>query len=336
MFKPEFSLTSKIISNISEIERLYGRLEGTKIPKQLLLNLERNNLIESSYASNSIEGNPLSQAEVTNLLLNDRVPTNRDEKEVVNYFKILKELEKRIKQQADLTQILDIHEKLMSGVADEIKGKIRNKSIVVGRHDDNGNLIIKHDPPFHKRSLIEQSLKQLVEWLSNTQEAPVLQAGIFHHEFVYIHPFEDGNGRVCRLLTALIFLKHNYLINKYFVLDDYYNIDRELYSDSLHSADSGNKTKWLEYFTDGVKYSLQSSLGRIETGLSRLTFELRPTPREQEVFQIMQKYRQISSSDLVKELKITRQQAFNLLKSLTEKGYIEKKGTTKSSYYELK
>jgi len=336
MFKPEFSLTSKIISNISEIERLYGRLEGTKIPKQLLLNLERNNLIESSYASNSIEGNPLSQAEVTNLLLNDRVPTNRDEKEVVNYFKILKELEKRIKQQADLTQILDIHEKLMSGVVDEIKGKIRNKSIVVGRHDDNGNLIIKHDPPFHKRSLIEQSLKQLVEWLSNTQEAPVLQAGIFHHEFVYIHPFEDGNGRVCRLLTALIFLKHNYLINKYFVLDDYYNIDRELYSDSLHSADSGNKTKWLEYFTDGVKYSLQSSLGRIETGLSRLTFELRPTPREQEVFQIMQKYRQISSSDLVKELKITRQQAFNLLKSLTEKGYIEKKGTTKSSYYELK
>lgn len=336
MFKPEFSLTSKIISNISEIERLYGRLEGTKIPKQLLLNLERNNLIESSYASNSIEGNPLSQAEVTNLLLNDRVPTNRDEKEVVNYFKILKELEKRIKQQADLTQILDIHEKLMSGVVDEIKGKIRNKSIVVGRHDDNGNLIIKHDPPFHKRSLIEQSLKQLVEWLSNTQEAPVLQAGIFHHEFVYIHPFEDGNGRVCRLLTALIFLKHNYLINKYFVLDDYYDIDRELYSDSLHSADSGNKTKWLEYFTDGVKYSLQSSLGRIETGLSRLTFELRPTPREQEVFQIMQKYRQISSSDLVKELKITRQQAFNLLKSLTEKGYIEKKGTTKSSYYELK
>src|SRR3989344_8149690 len=336
MFKPEFSLTSKIISNISEIERLYGRLEGTKIPKQLLLNLERNNLIESSYASNSIEGNPLSQAEVTNLLLNDRVPTNRDEKEVVNYFKILKELEKRIKQQADLTQILDIHEKLMSGVADEIKGKIRNKSIVVGRHDDNGNLIIKHDPPFHKRSLIEQSLKQLVEWLSNTQEAPVLQAGIFHHEFVYIHPFEDGNGRVCRLLTALIFLKHNYLINKYFVLDDYYDIDRSLYSDSLHSADSGDKTTWLEYFTDGVKYSLAGALGKVETGLTQLTFDIRLTPKEQEVLKIIQKYRELNSSDLTKELAISRQQAFNLLKSLTKKGYLEKKGSTKSSYYVLK
>ena len=336
MFKPEFSLTSKIINNISEIERLYGRLEGTKIPKQLLLNLERDNLIESSYASNSIEGNPLSEAEVTNLLLNDRMPTNRDEKEVINYFKILKELKKRIKQQVDITQILDIHEKLMSGVDDETKGKIRNKSIVVGRHDNNGNLIIKHEPPFHESNLIKQSLKELVDWLPKAQESPILKAGIFHHEFVYIHPFEDGNGRVCRLLTALIFLRHNYLINKYFVLDDYYDIDRELYSDSLHSADSGDKTKWLEYFTDGVKYSLQSALGRIETGLSRLTFDLRPTPKEQEVLGIIQKYRQISSSDLVKEFKITRQQAFNLLKSLTEKGYVEKKGSTKSSYYELK
>jgi len=175
-----------------------------------------------------------------------------------------------------------------------------------------------------------------VDWLPKAQESPILKTGIFHHEFVYIHPFEDGNGRVCRLLTALIFLRHNYLINKYFVLDDYYDIDRELYSDSLHSADSGDKTKWLEYFTDGVKYSLQSALGRIETGLSRLTFDLRPTPKEQEVLGIIQKYRQISSSDLVKEFKITRQQAFNLLKSLTEKGYVEKKGSTKSSYYELK
>lgn len=336
MLEPKFSLTQKIIRNISEIERFYGRLEGKQVPKQLLLNLERDNLIQSSYVSNSIEGNPLSEAEVTNILLNDRVPANRNEKEVVNYFKILKGLEKWTNKQVDLAQILDIHEKLMDGVDDKIKGKIRNKLIVVGEHDNNGNLVIKHEPPFHKRNLIKQALEEYIDWLSKAQELPILKAGIFHHEFVYIHPFEDGNGRVCRLLTALIFLKYNYLINKYFVLDDYYDIDRELYSDSLYSADSGDKTEWLEYFTDGVKYSLQSSLGRIETGLNSLNYEIRPTPREKEVVQIMQKHRQLSSSELACELKISRQQAFNLLKSLTEKGYIEKKGNTKSSYYELK
>jgi len=336
MFKPKYTITTKVITNLNEIERLYGRLEGMKIPKQLLLNLKRTNLIQSSYASNSLEGNPLSQAEVTNLLLNDRIPINRNEKEMANYFTILKGMDDRVSRPLDITQILNIHKDLMTGVSDKIKGRIRNRKIVVGSRGMSRALIIKHSPPFHDRSSIKHSLSDLTQWLDKSKEVPILKAGIFHHQFVYIHPFEDGNGRVCRLLTALILLKHNYLINKYFVLDDYYDVDRELYSDSLHTADSGNKTQWLEYFTDGVKYSLQGSLGMIETGLSKLTFNIRPTRKEQEVIEIMQKYREMNSADLAKELQITRQQAFNLLKSLTEKGYLEKRGATKNSYYVLK
>ena len=336
MFKPVYSVTSKLSTNINEIERLYGRLEGMRIPQSLLLNLERDNLIESSYASNSIEGNPLSQADVTNLLLNDRVPINRDEKEIVNYFQILKTLDKRAEQSIDLPQILNIHKELMSGIDEEAKGKIRNKEIIVGRHDVNGEILIKHNPPFHDRFSIEKELNELIGWMGKEEVSPMLKAGLFHHQFVYIHPFVDGNGRTCRLTTALIFLKHNYLINKYFVLDDYYDIDRDNYSDSLHSADLGDKTRWLEYFTDGVKFSLQSALGRIETGLTQLTFDMRPSPRERDALEIIQKYRQLNTADLVRELKITRQQAFNLLKALTEKGFIDKKGSTKDSHYIIK
>jgi len=321
---------------MNEIERLYGRLEGIKPPQSLLLNLKRNNLIESSYASNSIEGNPLSQAAVTNLLLNDRIPVNRDEKEVVNYFQILKTLDKRVKEPLDVSQILAIHQELMAGVNDEIAGKIRNKGIIVGNRNPNGEIVIKHNPPFHEEQLIRVSLNELIEWLNNSGDSSVIKAGIFHHQFVYIHPFADGNGRTCRLTTALIFLKNNYLINKYFVLDDYYDIDRINYSNSLHSADKGNQTEWLEYFTDGVKFSLQSALGRIETGISQLSFDIRPSPREADALQIIQKYQQISTADLVRELKVTRQQAFNLLKALTEKGYLEKRGTTKDSHYIIK
>ena len=336
MFKPKYSITSRILTNISEIERLYGRLEGIRMPKQLLLNLERENLIQSSFASNSIEGNLLSQAEVSNLLLNDRVPANRDEKEVVNYFQILKTLDTKISKPLDLSLILNIHNKLMTGVKDGIKGEIRKRQIVVGSRDENDKLIVKHNPPYHTKPQIEKAILELLEWIQNTKELLILKIGIFHHQFVYIHPFEDGNGRVGRLLTALLFLKYKYLITKYFILDDYYDIDRSLYSNSLHLADSGNQTPWLEYFTDGVKYSLQSALGKVETGLTKLTFDIRLTPKEQEVLKIIQKYREISSQDLTKELHISRQQAFNLLKSLTEKGYVEKKGSTKNSYYVLK
>jgi len=101
MFKPKFKLTQKLLSNIGQIERFYGQLEGLKIPKKLEINLQRDNLIQSSYVSNSIEGNPLSLREVTNLLLDERVPVNRDEKEVVNYFAILQNLNSYINKKID-------------------------------------------------------------------------------------------------------------------------------------------------------------------------------------------------------------------------------------------
>jgi len=335
MFNPKFNFSSKLLTNLTEIERYYGQLEGTRIPLQLQLNLERTNLIQSAYASNSIEGNPLSVGEVTNLILNDRVPTNRSEKEIVNYFSILKQLDQKANNTFNISLILDIHKQLLDGVKDEIKGKIRNVPIVVGKRQIDQQIIIKHNPPFHDKINIEDALTDLTEWVNSKAGSPILQAGIFHHEFVYLHPFEDGNGRVCRLLTALNLLSNDYQINKYFVLDDYYDIDRGLYSDSLHSADLGDKTIWLEYFTDGVKYSLQSALGKVKEGITKLSLDIRPSPREQQALEIVKQYKELTSSDLVKELKITRQQAFNLLKSLTEKGFLNKKGTTKNSYYVL-
>ncbi len=82
----KYKLSKKLLENISSIERLYGQLESQIVPKELLLNLEKHNLVKSSFSSNSIEGNPLSQEEVTNLILGGRVPANRDEREVKNYF----------------------------------------------------------------------------------------------------------------------------------------------------------------------------------------------------------------------------------------------------------
>ena len=336
MFKPRYTLTTVLLKNINEIERLYGQLEVLHIPHQLLLNLERDNLVKSSYASNKIEGNPLTHAEVTNLLLDDRLPVNRDEKEVTNYFNILKTLGNYTKRDIDTSLILTIHNELLNGVKDNIKGKIRNEDVGVGSYDELGKLNIKHLPPFHNSKEIEENLKELNEWINRTEDIPLIKIGIYHHQFVYIHPFEDGNGRVCRLITALIFLKNNYLINKYFVLDDYYDIDKNEYSDKLHSADSGDKTEWLEYFTEGVKYSLQSSLSKVQSGLNKISFNFRPTTKEKEALDIAQRYKELTSSNLVDELGITRQQAFNLLKSLTEKGYLEKFGSTKNSYYILK
>lgn len=340
MLNPKYKLTDKLFSNIAQIERLYGQLESMRLPQNLLLNIEKDNLVKSSYFSNSIEGNPLSLPEVTNLLLDGRIPVNRDEKEVYNYFQILQILDKERNKSFDIDLLLRLHKQLMTGVNDQIAGEIRNKPIFVGHYVEKEGKIsvkVKHNPPFHSKKDIEKKLINLFIWLNKNQDLPiVIKSAIFHHEFVYIHPFEDGNGRICRLMTALLFLKAGYFINKYFVLDDYYDVDRKLYSDSLHTADKGNKTKWLEYFSDGIKYSLQSALAKSKRSIDSLSIELKPSKKEREVLGFFQERKEITSTDLADKFNISRQQAHNLLKALVEKGFVEKKGVTKSSYYILK
>ncbi len=335
MINTKYKLSKNLLENISSLERLYGQLESQIVPKELLLNLEKHNLVKSSFSSNSIEGNPLSQEEVTNLILGGRVPANRNEKEVKNYFDILKQIGKEY-DTLNIDTMLKIHKQLLKGVEDQIGGEIRNRKVVVGNPSQGGDIVIKHEPPKHTKREIEKLLRELIEWTNTSEELPILKAGIYHHEFVYIHPFVDGNGRVCRLTTTLLLDKLGYKINKYFILDDYYDIDRIQYSDFLHSADSGDKTEWLEYFTDGVKYSLQSALAKVEEGLKSISFDMRPTNREKDVLELIKKYKEITSSDVAKDLNISRQQAFNLLDSLVSKGYLEKKGSTKNSFYILR
>jgi len=338
MLHPNYELSPDLLNLITECARLYGQLESLKIPQAIELNLERSNKIRSSYISNSIEGNPLSLPEVTNLLLEERVPANRYEKEVFNYFAILKELNKYRSGQLTLQKVLQIHKELMIGVDDKISGNIRNKAIFVGKYKDNSGKIeleIKHNPPAHKKEKIKQLLNNLINWVNKSKDPILIKAGVFHHEFVHIHPFEDGNGRTCRLLTALLFIKDAYFINKYFVLDDYYDVDRPGYSDALSSADKGDKTKWLEYFSEGYKYSLQSALSKVQNSLKSLKISERPTKREQDVIIILQQYKEATSSDVARELGISRQQAHNLLRGLVSKDIVQKKGSTKSSFYKL-
>src|SRR3989338_6711837 len=89
MFEPKFSFTPKIINNLASIERLYGQLLGEQLIPSLALKLSEENLILATHFSTSIEGNPLSPRDVTNIILGDQIPTTKSEREVKNYFSVL-------------------------------------------------------------------------------------------------------------------------------------------------------------------------------------------------------------------------------------------------------
>ena len=334
-----YTITPAIFRNISAIERLYGQLEALHLPKKLLLNLERSNLVQSSYVSNSIEGNPLSYPEVTNLLLGDRVPVNRSEKEVRNYFDLLKSLEARARSPFTLDQILAVHRDLMSGVDDRIAGQIRDERVVIGTRKQVGNkiqILVKHDPPYHDRDSITKALEESVASFNDGNDVlPMIRIANFHHRYVFIHPFADGNGRTVRLLTALLLIRAGYAVNRYFVLDDYYDVDRLAYSDALHTADQGDTTKWVEYFTEGIQYSLQSAIAKARNALKTMQIDQRPSKREQDVLALFAMNGEWTSGEVALSLGVSRQQAHRHLSALVEKGLLQKIGGTKKSYYRI-
>lgn len=344
MYEPKFSLTLTIIKHLTAIERLYGQLLGEKLIPSLALKLAQENQILATHHSTSIEGNPLTPKDVTNVILNDKIPVVKSEREVKNYFSVLNTtflmVRKKIPITTELTEKL--HKELMEGVEKKDFGHFRDGPVFVG-HATKTEVVVKHNPPFHTQAEIANALKELYTWVDDDSDLihPLLKAAIMHHQFAYIHPFFDGNGRLARIMTAYFLLLKEYEVVKYFILDDYYDMDRQTYSDMLHSADDGDKTQWLEYFLEGITFSLQASLGRIQelkrTNLEEFTGEKRVlvTPREEEVLQIILDKKAVRMSDIEESFSVTRQQSHALLSSLVKKGLLEKFGSTKSSYYKL-
>jgi len=343
MFEPKFTYTPKIVNELAAIERLYGQLLGEKLIPSLALKLSEENQILATHHSTSIEGNPLAPADVTNIVLGDQIPVTKSEKEVKNYFTVLNRIAVLAKKHepitTDLTQKL--HHDLMLGLDKEVLGKFRDGPVFVG-HKTKIELVVKHNPPFHSVKAIEKALINVYGWLIRKDDLhPLIKAGIFHHEFAYIHPFFDGNGRLARILTTYYLLLNNYEVSKFFILDDFYDIDRQLYSDTLHTADKGDNAAWLEYFLEGIAVSLQGALARIndlkQKSLEEVKGEKRAivTSREEEVLQIVLDKKAVKTSDIQDALSVTRQQAHALLHSLVKKGLLEKFGKTKNSYYKL-
>lgn len=344
MFNPTFNYTPKIVNTLSAIERLYGQLMTEKLIPSLSLKLSEENQILATHYSTSIEGNPLSPRDVTNIILGDQIPVTKSEKEVKNYFSVLNQIFLLAKKHEPITSGLteNLHKQLMKGVDKNHEiGHFRNGSVFVG-HKTKEEIVVKHNPPFHKSSQIKNALSELYNWVSKEDEVhPLIKAGILHHQFAYIHPFFDGNGRLARILTAYYLLLKDYRVVKFFIMDDYYDIDRQMYSDTLHTADSGDETFWLEYFLEGIAHSLQAALGRINelksSTLEEVAGEKRVlvTNREEEVLQIVINKKAVKTSDIQDSLDVTRQQAHALLASLVKKKLLKKFGKTKTSYYKL-
>ena len=198
-YQPPYTITPEILNRVAAISEAIGRL--TVLTDQArALRLRRINRIRTIYGSLAIEGNTLSQAQITAILEGKRViAPPREVQEVKNAMAAYDRFE-IWKPEAE-KDLLEAHRILISGLIDEA-GMYRHGGVGVMA----GKQVIHMAPPANR---VPHLMSDLFGWLASTDAHPLIASSVFHYEFEFIHPFADGNGRMGRLWQSLILARWN-------------------------------------------------------------------------------------------------------------------------------
>jgi Fic family protein len=349
MFKPNYSIDSDMLNAISEISEIKSIVERSPVLPLNELELKRQALVRMVHTSTSIEGNKLAEYQVGKVLSGQEV--NGDNKsiiEVKNYQTAVKEVEKLAEDQAKITPelILRLHAVLMKGlVSNEKLGSCRPADIYVVDDLGDGREQLRYKGPDAKK--VPQLLKEMCQWYEKATEEPmhpIIKAGILHLQFVTIHPFTDGNGRLARLLTQLSLYIDGWDFRKIIVLEEFYNKNRQDYYNAEnivqgdHYHEGEDLTPFLEYFIAGFLVEARkvkkviTSLGFDKVDAKEQMFL---DPDEVQIMDLLVATTNITSDDVVELLNIAKRTAQLKLKKLVERKLISPQGKGPATFYIL-
>ncbi|MBI2443002.1 MAG: Fic family protein [Candidatus Levybacteria bacterium] len=306
------------------------------------MELERAAREVSSFASTSIEGNPLPLTEVKKILKSKPAHVRESEKEVLNYNLALQELNKKLKVgkvRLSLDLILKIQKQVIEGLLPVFEsGKMREKAVVV--NDPRTGQAVYLPPDINE---VKSLMEDLISFVNSNREKTdsLILAGIFHKQMVIIHPFMDGNGRTTRLATKVLLAEMGLNTFNLFSFENYYNQNVTKYFQTVGEfgnyydlVDKIDFTNWLEYFTEGII----DELLRVQKLLPRVA--VNPESELQsyhlKILEFIQEKGFITDQDYAKftdRAKATRALDFQ---KLIELGLIERKGKGRATYYMLK
>jgi len=345
-YKPQYTITDKILNNISHIMSGREIIEHSRLIPKWELTLRKEAQLHNAHSSTSIEGNKLTLEQVRALSEKKEITASaKDKYEVINYLQALDSVSQYAKKKIDVKLFLRIHKTLTKGTLKQEKdcGVFRDRQVFVGKRIFDGTQlkeVVEYMPPDTKE--VPGLVEEFLSWLNSdgaTKINPVILAGIVHYEIARIHPFIDGNGRTARLLASLVLYKSGFDHRRFFALDDYYDKDRSLYYVALKTAqqNKGDITKWLEYFTDGVL----DSINKVKDTITRLGFvsktkgagQIELTPRQVKILEKIKENGKITNRDLRSMFNISRQAILKEISKLVEVGIIKLVGKGRGAYY---
>jgi Fic family protein len=335
MFQPHYVVSPALLERIKQITVLVHELNKRAIPEIVLAQLRLEAQAVSTYASTSIEGNPLPLTEVKRLLKSRPSQIRHSEREVLNYNQALTWLSSQQGKPFSKEVLLQIHAKIIEGLlpAHQV-GRLRQEPVVI--HEPRTRDIVYLPPDYQE---VEPLVDELIEFVQANQGTldPLLLAGLFHKQLVIIHPFMDGNGRTTRLATNHLLAGLGLNLINLFSFENYYNqnVTRYFrnvgvfgnYYDLLETLDF---TPWLEYFAEGIFDELQ----RVEKGFTRhQTPETTLKPYHHLILEHINAHGYITDREyaqLTDRAKATRTFDFN---RLIKMGLIMRMGRGRATYY---
>lgn len=264
MYNPIFTITNTILKSIGSIEASKEAIEKAPLLPYWEKKFQEDAILRTTHYGTHIEGNELSLNEVQKILDGERiVARERDVQEVINYRKVTEYMEHSKHIPVDQELLKRMHRIVVDKVLPQEKTGIYRKQEVVVRSSITGEISFR--PP--KSHAIIDRIQDLLEFINKDRDIhPVLKAGTVHYEFVRIHPFLDGNGRVGRALSTLVLFREGYDIRHFFSLEEHFDRDPNDYYEALQSVEkkAGDLSDWLVYFTTCVAQELSKIKERIE------------------------------------------------------------------------
>lgn len=341
-------ITPEILSLIARIDEFKGawRALVTLAPDRLAA-LRRVATIESIGSSTRIEGSKLSDREVEQLLSNLEIKSfaTRDEQEVAGYAELM-DLVFSSWQDIPFTEnhIKQLHQILLGYSEQDTwhRGNYKTNSNSVAAFDENGvqiGIVFQTATPFDTPRL----MTELVTWVQEQREAgrlhPLLVIALCVVAFLEIHPFQDGNGRLSRVLTTLLLLQARYVYVSYSSLESVIEQNKEAYYLALQQTQGTIRTEapnwhpWLVFFLR----SLAEQVRRLEKKVEREKLVLAALPElSLEIVELAREHGRVTIGKAIKLTGASRNTLKQHFRALVERGYLNQHGSGRGVWYELR
>jgi Fic family protein len=339
-------ITPEILGLIARIDEFKGawRALGALAPDRLSA-LRRVATIESVGSSTRIEGSKLSDREVERLLSNLQIKTfsTRDEQEVAGYAEVMERVSSSW-QDITLTEnhIKQLNRDLLVYSEKDAwhRGDYKTSSNSVVAFDENGGqigVVFETATPFDTPRLMTELVTWMEEERGSERLHPLLLIGLWVVVFLEIHPFQDGNGRLSRVLTTLLLLQAGYVYVPYGSLESVIEQNKEAYYLALRQtqgtirSDAPSWQPWLLFFLR----SLADQVRRLNIKVERERLVLAPLPElSLQIVEFAREHGRVTMGDVIRLTGASRNTLKQHFRALVEQGHIKRHGSGRGSWYE--